>query len=84
MAIKHSRGRLSFSDPFEGFIAEQLEVNGIETLDVKKEHAIYVHNMPFHHKDPFDRLLIAQSMIGLMPLISKDSEFDSYSVQRLW
>jgi PIN domain nuclease of toxin-antitoxin system len=47
-------------------------------------HALEVAQLPFHHRDPFDRLLIAQAIIEGVPVVSVDSVFDSYSVERLW
>jgi PIN domain nuclease of toxin-antitoxin system len=53
-------------------------------FEIKFDHIAKVSNLPFHHRDPFDRLLIAQSLVEQIPIISVDSVFDAYSVQRLW
>ncbi|MDM8567647.1 hypothetical protein QUF74_18620 [Candidatus Halobeggiatoa sp. HSG11] len=47
-------------------------------------HLIQLGNLPFHHRDPFDRILIAQSQFEQVPLISRDSEFDNYELERIW
>lgn len=84
MAIKISLGKLSIAQPFEQFIPHQLLINGFEMFEIKFEHVARVIQLPFHHRDPFDRLLIAQSLAEQIPVISADSVFDLYSVDRLW
>jgi PIN domain nuclease of toxin-antitoxin system len=84
MAVKISLGKLSIAQPFEQFIPHQLQINGFEMLEIKFDHIVRVSNLPFHHRDPFDRLLIAQCLVERIPVISVDSVFDAYSVQRLW
>jgi PIN domain nuclease of toxin-antitoxin system len=56
----------------------------LEVLPITLEHATAVETLPAHHKDPFDRLLIAQAMIEAIPVVSIDDKFDAYSVTRLW
>lgn len=84
MAIKVSLGKLGLSEPFDLFIPNQLLLNDITLLDITVSHTLHVATLPFHHRDPFDRLLIAQSLVEGMPFISIDSVFDAYSVNRLW
>jgi len=84
MAIKSSLGKLHIAQPFEQFIPHQLQINGFEIFEVEFDHIVKVIHLPFHHRDPFDRLLIAQSLVEQIPVISADSVFDSYSVQRVW
>jgi PIN domain nuclease of toxin-antitoxin system len=84
MAIKISLGKLDLSQPFDLFIPNQLLLNDITILDITINHTLHVATLPFHHRDPFDRLLIAQSLVERMPCVSIDSVFDSYSVDRLW
>lgn len=84
IAIKISVRRLELSEPFEILIPKQLADNSIELLGISFDHTALVSSLPFHHRDPFDRLLIAQSKVEQMTLVSIDSVFDSYSVNRLW
>ncbi|MBD1804384.1 type II toxin-antitoxin system VapC family toxin [Microcoleus sp. FACHB-SPT15] len=84
MAIKQSTGKLSFSLPFREFIEQQLGRNSTELLDINLDHITVVATLPFHHRDPFDRLLIAQAMAEQIPILSADSAFDAYSINRLW
>lgn len=84
IAIKVSLGKLSLPEPFEVFVAEQLEVNSIELLSFSLKHISAVVSLPFHHRDPFDRLLAAQSLTEAIPLVSRDTIFDEYRVNRHW
>ena len=84
MAIKHSSGKLSFGLPFRIFIEQQLSLNSIELLSINLDHIDVIAALPFHHRDPFDRLLIAQSMVERIPILSADSAFDAYPITRLW
>ncbi|MBD1925541.1 type II toxin-antitoxin system VapC family toxin [Trichocoleus sp. FACHB-90] len=84
MAIKHSSGKLNFGLPFRIFIEQQLSLNSIELLSINLDHIDVIAALPFHHRDPFDRLLIAQSMVERIPILSADSAFDAYPVTRLW
>jgi PIN domain nuclease of toxin-antitoxin system len=84
IAIKTSIGKLVLAQPYDTFIRQQLEQNSIEILPVKLEHLIVVATLAFHHRDPFDRLLIAQAIVEDLPVVSADIAFDAYGVQRLW
>jgi len=84
IAIKVSIGKLSITQPFDKFVENQIKINNIELLNISFEEACFVANLPFYHKDPFDRLIISQSIIGMLPIVSSDLIFDSYSVNRLW
>lgn len=84
MAIKISLSKLDLSQPFDLFIPNQLLLNDITLLDITVSHTLRVATLPFHHRDPFDRLLIAQSQVEGMPVISIDSIFDAYGMTRLW
>jgi PIN domain nuclease of toxin-antitoxin system len=84
IAIKLSIGKLALSAPFDVLIPRQLSLNGIELLNIKIDHAAVVALLPLHHSDPFDRLLIAQSIIEKMSVVSIDAAFDAYPITRLW
>ena len=84
MAIKVSLGRLDMPAPFAKFIEQQIAENSLELLQITPSHAGTVAMLPFHHRDPFDRLLIAQSVSERFPIISKDEIFDQYDVKRYW
>lgn len=83
IAIKSSIGKLTLSSPFDKLIPQQLSLNGFELLPIEIAHLAAVVTLPFHHRDPFDRLLIAQSMVEKMPIVSSDSAFAAYNITRL-
>ncbi|MCI0464920.1 MAG: type II toxin-antitoxin system VapC family toxin [Gemmataceae bacterium] len=70
--------------PFEDFIRHGIEDNDFEILPIEIRHAARVAALPFHHKDPFDRLLIAQALVDGFTLVSNEALFDTYGVKRLW
>jgi PIN domain nuclease of toxin-antitoxin system len=84
MAIKISIGRLSLSEPFERFIPHQIQINGFDLLPILFEHLSPLTSLPFHHRDPFDRLLVGQCITEKCAVISRDAAFDSYKIERLW
>jgi PIN domain nuclease of toxin-antitoxin system len=84
MAIKLSLGKLSLGQPFDALIPAQMAVNGIDPLGIEIAHLSAVAVLPFHHRDPFDRLLVAQSLVEQMPILSDDEVFDLYPIQRFW
>ena len=84
MAIKISLGKLSLDHPLEVLVPEQMNANGIAYLGISFTHIVQVAKLPFHHGDPFDRMLIAQAMIEQMPVVTVDGVFDEYRIQRLW
>lgn len=84
IAIKISLGKYALPQPFAAFWEEQLLTNAMELLPISVSHTARLVNMPFHHRDPFDRLIIAQSLAEMIPLVSCDSLFDQYGVERVW
>lgn len=69
---------------FEEAFPAQLDANETRILPILPSHLRRVVSLPFHHRDPFDRLLAAQSVAEGVPLVSRDEVFDTYGVQRLW
>jgi len=86
MAIKVSLGKLtlSFDEPFAEAIGGLLLENGIGVLPIDIIHVGQVAVMPFHHRDPFDRLIIAQALVESLMVVGRDESFDSYGVKRIW
>ena len=84
MAIKASLGKLRFSKSAEPFISEQLAANGFILLPIELRHAASVEHMPFHHRDPFDRLIIAQAITEKLAIVTADTIFAKYGVSILW
>lgn len=84
IAIKVSIGKMNFAAPFDPFIENQMKINGFKLHRIEFGHTAIVSNLTFHHKDPFDRIIIAQAMFRKMPIISADAVFDAYPVNLLW
>jgi PIN domain nuclease of toxin-antitoxin system len=84
MAIKMSLGKLRLTRSLAPFISEQLTVNGFSLLNVSLKHIGRVADLPFHHRDPFDRLLAAQALEEKLTVVSSDRSFRKYGVARLW
>jgi PIN domain nuclease of toxin-antitoxin system len=84
IAIKVSLGKLTLHESYEVLFPQQLNINGIKKLDIAVSHTTLVAKLPFHHNDPFDRLLIAQAITENMTIISADTAFDAYGITRLW
>jgi PIN domain nuclease of toxin-antitoxin system len=82
IAIKISLGKLTISQPFADVI-KQLAAEDIEILSILPEHALQVSTLPFYHRDPFDRIIIAQAQIEKLAIITADTEFAKYGVKIL-
>ena len=84
MAIKARLGKLELPENLEQFIAEQLQQNAIAGLPIQMSHALHVYTLPPLHRDPFDRLLIAQSQLENMPILTIDPQIGRYDVEVIW
>ena len=84
MAIKKSLGRLELSISLRDFLDDQLVALATQLLEIRSEHALLVEGLPFHHRDPFDRLLVAQAIKENLTVLGADTSFDKYGVRRLW
>jgi PIN domain nuclease of toxin-antitoxin system len=84
IAIKVRLGKYLLSVPYLAFITEGIEGNDFQALPVEPRHTDLLTTMPFHHRDPFDRLLVAQGLAEAIPLVSGDARLDAYRVDRLW
>ncbi len=84
MAIKVSIGKLNFSTKVTELVVAQTQKDDIQLLPIKLSHLELIESLPLHHKDPFDRLLIAQAQAEKLTVVSIDAAFDPYGVHRLW
>jgi len=83
MAIKTSLGKLRINYPFKE-VFNQIDENGFETLAIIFDHTLLVSQLEFHHRDPFDRLIIAQAIYENMTIITNDRNFQDYQVKMTW
>ena len=84
IAIKNNIGKLPLAKPFGQLIPEQLQRGGFEVLGLTVEHTAKLAQLPLHHRDPFDRMLVAQCLAENLPLVSSDDALDAYGIKRLW
>ena len=84
IAIKISVGKWQLNRTYGDFVDLGLSQYGFHVLPILPTHTARLIGLPFHHKDPFDRLLVAQSMVEGIPIISNDTALDAYGITRLW
>ena len=82
--IKTQLGKMKLSLPLKDLIDSQEKANGLEILPITREHIFAVDILPFHHKDPFDRLLVAQGIVEKVTIVTADPKLSDYSVSLLW
>lgn len=84
IAIKIKLGKYTLPHPYQQFMETQIAVNEFRILPIEPRHTALLTTLDLHHKDPFDRLLVAQAVTENIPIISVDSQLDPYGVTRLW
>lgn len=84
IAIKYSLGKLELRSEPADFMREAITKMNVDLLPIAHHHALSIAKLPFHHKDPFDRLLIAQAQTEKLPIITLDKHFTSYDVDVIW
>ncbi len=84
LAIKKGLGKLTLDLSFVELFTEHIEGNAIELLHISPKHLDILKNLPFHHKDPFDRLIIAQALSEKLSIITKDKTLKKYGIQCIW
>ena len=83
MAVKVSLGRLTLPDRVDVYLRQKMD-EGYRVLPITWAHAALVETLPFHHRDPFDRLLAAHAKVERWPLVTRDRAFRSYGVDVIW
>jgi PIN domain nuclease of toxin-antitoxin system len=84
IAIKISLGKLRLPAAPDRYITDQMSLNGFGQLEIGFRHVMRCASMEFHHRDPFDRLLVAQAREESLSLVSRDQAFDLYEISRIW
>jgi PIN domain nuclease of toxin-antitoxin system len=84
IAIKVSLGKLKLPVPASDFVSSRVDALGMAVLPVYVTHALRVASLPQHHKDPFDRLLVAQCQIERLPLMTADTALTAYDIEIIW
>ena len=80
IAIKVGLKKLDLGEPATTFLPRQLAANNFDLLGIDLIHATFVETLPSHHRDPFDRLLVAQAIVEGIPVVSADSQLDAYGI----
>jgi PIN domain nuclease of toxin-antitoxin system len=84
MTLKVANGKLAIEGELEHFLPAQIAQNGFAFLPIDVRHVARTVKLPFHHRDPFDRLIIAQALVEGLAVVSADSVFAKYGVRRVW
>ena len=84
IAIKAQLGRIKLPKGPHSFIAEQLRLNSIQSLPIHMSHALHIYSLPNHHRDPFDRMIIAQAQLEDLPILTMDSQIARYEIKVIW
>jgi PIN domain nuclease of toxin-antitoxin system len=84
IAMKIGLRKYALNKPYQDFMLEAIDNNGFGYLHIEPKHTALLTTLPPHHKDPFDRLLVAQALVEGVSIVSGDTRLDAYSVLRLW
>jgi PIN domain nuclease of toxin-antitoxin system len=82
--IKVRTGKLPMPEPAGPYLVKEMAKNRIELLPIKLDHVLRLESLPAHHRDPFDRILIAQSLEESLPIVTADPQFTKYSIELIW
>jgi len=84
ICIKISLEKIALKSGWFQTIQDEMELNAVLWLPIEMPHCVEVAKLPFHHRDPFDRMLIAQAIVEDMQLLSRDSQLSAYAIKRIW
>lgn len=84
IVIKVQIDRLDLPSPAGPYIVKKLAENRVETLPITLDHVLELEKLPSHHRDPFDRIIVAQSLTEQIPLVTSDIQLQKYDVRLLW
>lgn len=82
--IKSHLGKISLPQPTGPYVMSKLHINGVRLLQITPDHVLRIESLPNFHRDPFDRMLIAQSLEEKLPLVTADRVFAHYPVELIW
>lgn len=84
IAIKTQAGRCQLPEPPAQYVPKRLAEQGIKALSINQTHALKTYDLPLHHRDPFDRMIISQAIVEGMVILSSDHQFEKYAVELVW
>jgi PIN domain nuclease of toxin-antitoxin system len=81
IAIKHALGKLILPEPPSRYVPSRMRASGTQGLAIEHGHALRAGELPRHHRDPFDRLLVAQAQMDTLVIVTADRQFEPYEVE---
>jgi PIN domain nuclease of toxin-antitoxin system len=84
ICIKMSLGKLSLQPGWQDVIRDEMDANSVHWLAIEMAHCAVLPELPFYHRDPFDRMLVAQAMVENMQILSRDNRLSDYEITRIW
>ncbi len=84
LGIKVGLGKLPLPEPLDRYLASRMQQLGARAVEIRADHALQAGGLPLHHRDPFDRMLIAQAQVEGMTIVTSDRLFELYKVEVLW
>jgi PIN domain nuclease of toxin-antitoxin system len=84
IAIKAALGKLQIPEPPGKYVPSRLSSQGMSSLPIEHRHALHVFSLPHHHRDPFDRMLVAQAQVESLPILTADQLLSAYDVKLIW
>ena len=84
LAIKLSIKKLTLAEPLDQLLMTSMKRASVELEPLARAHVVAVAGLPFHHRDPFDRMLVAHCLIDSLPIVSADANLDVYGIRRIW
>lgn len=84
ISVKYRLGKLALPEPPDTFVPSRLRTTGTTPIPIEQAHTLAAIGLPLHHRDPFDRLLIAQSMVLKVPLVTADPQFEPYEIETIF
>ena len=84
LVVKIQTGKLKLPQPVGDYLPARLAYYGVEVLPLRLDHALALHGLPAHHRDPFDRMLVAQALVEGLPIVTRDPQLGLYSATIIW
>ncbi len=84
LMVKSTAGRITVSESVEALVEEAIAASGVQPLPIEHRHALQLRQLPAHHRDPFDRMLVAQARSDSLILVTGDQQLTAYEVETLW
>jgi PIN domain nuclease of toxin-antitoxin system len=84
IAIKYTLGKLPLPNPPDEYVPSRMQESGTRRLPIQHTHVLWTANLPLHHRDPFDRLLVSQAQLEDLPLLTVDRQLAAYDLELLW